>query len=183
MTSRCEPLAGSYPANHLRDILDYDPDTGAMTWKPRNDAKTNWNDRFAGKPAFACDNGRGYLTGSIFNVPHLGHRVVWAWMTGEWPSGQIDHINGVKSDNRWCNLRDVSEAENKLNQRKPRSNTTGHMGVFLHRPSGRWRACIGFQRKTVHLGYFDEFDDAVRARKAAEVRLGFHKNHGVSDAV
>lgn len=166
-------------ATALFKFLRYDEQTGKLYWLDRHPAPTNWNERFAGREALATDNGRGYLTGSILGRQYLTHRVVWAMTTGAWPVGQIDHINGIKSDNRRSNLRDVSEAENKLNQRPPISNTSGRIGVCQHKPSGRWRATITKDRKNIQIGYFDRFEDACVARAKKEAALGFHSNHGV----
>ena len=166
-------------ASDLHKLLRYDEETGKLYWLERHPAPTNWNERFANKEALATNNGRGYLTGSILDCQFLTHRVVWAMATGAWPVGQVDHINGIKTDNRRVNLRDVSEVENKLNQRPPKCNTSGRIGVCKHKPSGRWRATIKKNYKTIHIGYFDQFEDAVVARAQKEAALGFHSNHGV----
>lgn len=174
----------SFSIQDLRDRLMYCPNSGVFTWRNREDASKSWNARFSGKEAFTYQNKRGYKTTNIrFEscgnpVPLLAHRVAWALIYNEWPSGQIDHINGDKADNRICNLRDVVNAENAKNMALKSSNKTGVSGVYLHKQTGKWCAQINAFGKTVGLGLFEKKGDAVIARKAAERVLGYHENHG-----
>ncbi|MBY5974183.1 HNH endonuclease [Ferrimonas balearica] len=85
----------------------------------------------------------------------------------------IDHINGDKSDNRWSNLRSVSQRQNNMNRPTFSNNTTGHRGV-TPMPYGQWKVQIGHS----YVGAFNSFDEAVSARTDAEARLGYHENHG-----
>lgn len=158
----------------LKERVDYNANTGALTW-----ASTH---RRAGKPAFNYTSKRGYLVG---NIRHLGkarllpaHRVAWVLHYGNWPSGQIDHINGMRTDNRIENLRDVTNAENAKNMAMKSLNTSGVTGVYLHKQTGKWCAQINAFGKTVGLGLFSERSEAIIARKAAERVLGYHPNHG-----
>ena len=174
----------------LRKLLSYDPDTGLMTWKRRSPEMftggkqsadqncTRWNARFAGEPAFETVTSLGYFGGRVFGRIYFAHRVAHAIHHGAWPHGQIDHISGVKTDNRIANLRDVSHAENLRNAAMPSTNTSGVCGVSRRKSSGKWTAQIRRNRKQKHLGTFESFDDAVAARKAAEVKYGYHPNHG-----
>lgn len=85
---------------------------------------------------------------------HGAHRLAFLLMTGAMPAGDVDHINGNRADNRWCNLRDVSRAVNMQNLRKPRAdNTTGFLGVSLSK--GRYQAQIAANGKTHYLGLYD----------------------------
>jgi hypothetical protein len=168
----------------LRKLIDYDPDTGALTWKRRT-AETNpddkgrvrFNTRFAGKPALTTDSGRGYRYGRVFWVTYYSHRVAWAMHYGEWPQ-VIDHENGVRDDNRISNLRSGTYSDNARNAAMPNTNTSGHVGVYWHKQRSKWNARIKMDKKCLHLGLFTDKDDAIRARKAAEVKYGFHENHG-----
>ena len=167
----------------LRKLIDYDPDTGTLTWKRRT-AETNPNDqgrrmfntRFSGRPALDA-NMNGYRRGRVFGIDYSAHRVAWAIHYGEWPN-VIDHINRVKSDNRILNLRSVTHSENLKNASMRKDNTSGHVGVYWREPGKNWLASIFDGSKVVHLGLFLKKDDAIRARKAAEVKYGFHENHG-----
>lgn len=166
----------------LRKLLDYDPDTGILTWRSRSldlckdqRAQRIWNTLFAGKQAF--DRRLfGYSVGTLCGKSHRGHRVAWAVHYGEWPEGEIDHINGIRDDNRIANLRLATRTQNSKNLKRPANNTSGAVGVGW---TGRkWRAHIKIGGVFHHLGHFDTKEGAVAARKAAEVKHGFHANHG-----
>jgi len=95
----------------------------------------------------------------------------------KWPE-QIDHINGVRSDNRMVNLRSVSRKENGRNQKKPVTNKSGMPGVRWGKVIGKWTSCIVVDRKIICLGSYRHFEDAAAAKKLAEKHYGFHENHG-----
>ena len=176
----------------LRKLLRYEPDTGKLYWLERSaeffeDGKRSaetacrcWNARHAGKEAFTADDGRGYRTGQIFNCLYLAHRVIWAMVHGAWPADQIDHINGVKDDNRLENLRSVTSGENSRNHPRRADNSSGVTGVTWRPNGSKWTAQISVNDRQVHLGVFIKKDDAVAARKAAEIKYGYHENHGRS---
>lgn len=169
----------------LRSLLRYDFETGRLVWlrRPRemfrSDAECKrWNSRYAETAAFASVNGKGYFAGQIARRTYKAHRVIWAIVTGAWPTGQIDHVNGCRTDNRISNLRVVSHRENLMNQCIPSNNTSGVMGVRQTRPGGKWEAYITSNRRKVFLGLFERMDDAIAARAVALERLGYHPNHG-----
>lgn len=169
----------------MKSLIEYSPETGRMTWRPRSRsmfgsgrACSTWNARFSGTDALHSGNGCGYRRGSVLGKLQCAHRVAWAILHGAWPDGQIDHINGDRADNRAVNLRCVSHADNGRNQKRASTNTSGATGVHWHKKLGKWQSHITIDRKTKFLGYFDNFDAAVAARKAAEVKHGFHANHG-----
>ncbi len=93
----------------------------------------------------------------------LAHRVAWLLMTGSDPVEEIDHINGVKTDNRWENLRPANRSQNAMNQRVRSSSKSGFKGVSWHSRVGKWRACIKAGGKHVHIGYFDNREEAAIA--------------------
>jgi hypothetical protein len=174
----------------LREILTYDPTTGMLHWRVRDpkffagkfrnaehDAAA-WNKKFALKEALTANKGNGYRVGSIFDTKVLAHRVAWAIYYGKWPDGHIDHANHRRDDNRIENLRDVSVQENCLNMTRCSDNTSGVVGVSRTTSGKPWSASIESGGMRKHLGTFDSFEDAAAARKAAESRMGFHKNHG-----
>lgn len=171
----------------IQELLDYNPETGKLFWKERDlkwfksDASCKrWHTRFAGKEAFTASLPRGNKMGSILNKPGIpAHRIIWLYVHGEWPEEDIDHINGDPSDNRIENLRTVSRAENLKNQKHCSNNKSGVMGVSWFKPAQKWVAKIGDSSKAENLlGYFNNFDDAVAARKQAEIDRGYHANHG-----
>ena len=168
----------------LRKLITYDPDTGKMTWLKRpvemfatERASKVWNKRFAGTPAFSVKKS-GYLEGKIFYRDYSAHRVAWAIQMGVWPADQIDHINGYKADNRISNLRVVTSLENLRNQKMAKNNRSGVMGIHWHKRKQKWQAGISVENKQIYLGSFDCLEEAKAARAAANVKYGFHKNHG-----
>jgi len=175
----------------LRLLLRFDAATGNLIWLPRSASQVRsgkqseadrWNGRYAGRMAFTAPTNSGYLSGAIHKKPLLAHVVAWALLSGRWPDGEIDHINGDRSDNRACNLREVSRIENQRNRCLPGNNTSGRIGVSYNKRDQRWTAHIGVDGKHVSLGYFPRKDDAITARAAAEARHNFHENHGRTGA-
>lgn len=170
----------------LLEVFKYDAETGSLTWRKRplshftSDGHfKRWNKRYAGTLAFLQVDKDGYLAGTVYGLRMMSHRVIWMLVFGEWPEN-IDHINGVRHDNRLKNLRNVSCSENSKNMRMPIKNKSGQSGVCWHKREQKWYSQIKFNKKMIHLGCFDDFNDAVIARKAAELKYGFHENHGRS---
>jgi hypothetical protein len=172
-------------AETLRQLLRYEPETGKLYWRERPEkmcetqrAALTWNARFANKEAFTTAHTDGYLSGCIFRRRYQAHRIIWALYFGEWPAGQIDHINGVRTDNRLANLRDVSQSDNQRNAARRRDNISGVTGVYWNKNERKWMAQINGDKRQIHLGYFTNIDDAVAARKAAERQHNYHPSHG-----
>jgi hypothetical protein len=174
------------PQAELRQLFDYDAKSGELRWKQRDvslfadkvqSAAHNaaiWNAKNAGRVACSM-TANGYLETTVFRRRLLAHRVIWKWVHGVDPD-DIDHINGDPADNRLENLRNVSHVTNGRNLSRRSNNTSGVTGVSRHKD--KWVARICPSRRTIYLGLYDSFDDAVAARRAAEVKLGFHPNHG-----
>ena len=169
----------------VSDLLAYDPTTGKLFWKPRPASSfpslrgaNAWNATYAGKEAFTAPHNQGYRTGTLMKQVYLAHRVIWALMTGEWPTDEIDHINHDRSDNRWENLRQVTRHVNKKNVSKQRNNTSGVPGVVWDKSEGKWQARIQENRVLHILGRYDSIEEAVKVRKQAERDRNFHINHG-----
>lgn len=169
----------------LRQLLDYNPETGELRWKERGPEwftgprapreMLRWNGRYAGKPALTQCDPAGYLVGVLRRERYMAHRVIWKLVTGQDPD-QVDHINGVKHDNRIENLRNADRVQNNRNAKQRRDNTSGVTGVHFHGASKKWCVKVGNTR----LGLFDNFADAVSARSAAIIGLGFSDRHGLT---
>lgn len=117
----------------------------------------------------------GYLRIRLKGKQYMAHRLAWLYSYGEWPK-YIDHINHDKTDNRIANLRSVSHTENMKNKPKYKNNKSGITGVYQMEKN--WRVLITSNKKRMHVGYYPSLFDAACARKSAENKLGFHKNHG-----
>ena len=172
-------------ADLARELLAYDPSTGALTWKPRKPAHfTNspdvtcarWNGRNAGKLVPSGTSSHGYTMLSVQGRMHYAHRVIWLLVTGRWPANEIDHINGDRADNRFENLREATPTEQRRNAHKRFDNTSGFTGVKLR--NGKYVAQIGLAGQVVHLGTFDCGYAALKARRAAEQVHGYSGRHG-----
>lgn len=168
----------------LTDLLDLDHHSGVLFWKNRpenwfasENAFLSWNSRYSGQAVGRINSG-GYRVFSLAHKLVKAHRFVFAIANGAWPEGHIDHVNGNPSDNRPQNLRDVSRQENQKNLRMPSHNTSGFVGVLWCRKSRKWRAQVFRDGRSQSLGFYAEKDDAVAARAAANLRMGFHPNHG-----
>lgn len=159
-------------AEELRELLDYDLDTGIFTRKARTSTRVNVGD-LAGHP-----DKDGYLRLSLNGKRYKSHRLAWLYVHGEWPEGEIDHINGIRTDNRASNLRVVSRSENMKNTALPVTNTSGFLGVTWLKDRKKWLAQIMVNGKCKNLGRFSDLNKAVIARKEAEIKYGFHENHG-----
>lgn len=158
----------------LWNLLDYDPDSGELTWKPRNEPA--WDARYAGKSAFTS-TAQGYKVGTIYGIHYAAHRVIWVMITGKEPVG-VDHEDHNRSNNKWKNLREVTPLINSQNQKTPKTNTSGYIGVSWSKKKQKWIATINHQQKQILLGAFDDIHEAVKARKTAEQFYGYHVNHG-----
>lgn len=136
-----------------------------------------WNSRWEGKLALETLS-HGYKHGGILGKMYLSHRVIWAMTYSTWPKDQIDHINGVKTDNRIINLRVVNNQDNQKNISIPITNSSGTVGVSFDRKSSKWSAYIQVDGRTRHLGHYADINDAIEARAIANNKYNFHKGHG-----
>lgn len=149
--------------SQLRSVIDYCPETGTFTWKVSRSRLAK-----AGMIAGRVTD-RGYRHIEIGGKPYAAHRLVFLFMEGSFPAGEVDHANRNKDDNRLCNLRKVTRLENMKNRGQYRNNTSGHVGVV--RRGNRWRAKITVGGKFVSLGMHDTFEDAVAAYREAKRTL------------
>lgn len=156
---------------HIRQQFTYDEATGEF--RHRHDKKAgpkHSNIRAVAGTIATSNAGKGYLKVVVFNRSFLAHRAAWAYVHGEWPEGQIDHINGVRHDNRLSNLRDVSQSENQHNQcvTKRRKADSPLAGAHFNKPWGKWQAMIGVNGKSHSLGGFATAEEAHAAYLAAK---------------
>jgi hypothetical protein len=157
----------------LKKLLHYDPDTGIFLW--RKPSKRIRDNLVAG-----TTHKTGYIEIRVKGKKYKAHRLAWLYTHGEWPKCNIDHINQNRSDNRIKNLREANHKENSKNAGMYKNNTSGVMGVRLTKGKikRKWRAVICVNRRSIHVGYFEDKFEAICARKSAENKYGFHVNHG-----
>lgn len=157
----------------LKSLLHYDPETGVFTWLVRASSSAK-----VGSVA-GCLETYGYVVIRIDRKNYKAHRLAWLYLHGNLPPKQLDHINRDRSDNRICNLRLATSAENNQNRSLSTKNTSGHIGVCWFKRTKKWKANIKLNNKEIHLGYFTDLSEAIEARKAAEVKFHtFQHNQG-----
>ena len=157
---------------YMMEHLHYDPETGIFT--RRKGIQSRAAGAIAGHP-----NQGGYLAIGLNYKTYRAHRLAWLYMTGKYPEQDIDHINGVKTDNRFCNLRDVSGTVNMQNIIKPRKNNKcGYRGVCFR--NGKYIATIRAGDKTFHIGKFESVEEAHEAyvREKIKRHPGFAQLNG-----
>lgn len=168
---------GMITQQKLKEHIHYCHESGAFTW-----IKSTSNRAPSGSSAGTIKadpaSRTEYLVIKLFGVFYRAHRLAWLYMYGEFPDGDIDHENGVGTDNRILNLRVVTHIVNHKNMPLRSDNNSGVVGVSFDKQRNKWSAEIRDNRKKVFLGRFEDFDAAVQARKAAEVKYGYHSNHG-----
>jgi excinuclease UvrABC ATPase subunit len=146
----------------LKQLATYEPETGLLICAVnRKGSKNKIGD------VLGSFNKSGYVEVQLDGRKYFVHRLAWLYMTGFMPEGVVDHINRDKKDNRWSNLRVVTQVENGHNQnRLAVRNSTGYVGV--HRWNGKYRAKIVVKQKQIHLGTFNDPVDAYAAYEAAK---------------
>ena len=168
--TRAKPIDEA-TAQSLRDNLRYEPDTGLFWWV------VGGFNRDLSKPAGTL-NDQGYLRVSFKGRTYRLHRLAYLLMGLPIPD-YVDHINGVKTENRWENLRPATDSQNKCNTSVSGRNTSGFKGVSWHKASGKYCPHIRFNGQRYHLGSFDCPEEAHEAyKKAADKYHGEFKNYG-----
>ena len=166
----------------LKRALQYNPLTGTFfrLERPKEDfaSEQSWKVHkycHSGKLT-GCLHRLGYITISIGANQYKAHRLAFLYMTGRHPKDGIDHINGVRDDNRWCNLREASQQDNCKNISVRKNSKSGVVGVT---PAGnKWTARIQTPKGCKNLGNYSTIEEAAQVRKEAEVLYGYHENHG-----
>ncbi len=150
-------------AQRLRELLHYDPETGVFTWLE------SLSFRAPVGTAAGTAQKIGYTIIGICGVRYYAHRLAWLYIHGRWPTNHIDHINGLKSDNRAVNLRDVSRSTNLQNLRRaPAQNKTGLIGATWDKSRSVWSAQIRVGGRNKSVGRFATAQEAHEAYIAAK---------------
>ena len=151
-------------------LLDYDPVTGIVTRKTKHP-------RFPAGSVVGSLRPDGYLMTCVGGKQQQLHRLIWLWMTGSFPDGAIDHLNGVRSDNRWHNLRSVSNSENQHNLGGAKSNnkSSGLLGVHYDKQLKKYRADIKVGGRMLFVGSHTDPNEAHKLYLAAKDKL--HPTH------
>jgi hypothetical protein len=157
-------------AETLRQLLDYNPETGNFHWKVVR-RSAHGATKIGGIAGHRMKI--GYITIGILGSMYTAHRLAFLWMNGEWPTHHVDHVNRDPACNAWANLREATHKQNHENRVARRDSTTGILGVYQRSP-GVWQAKIKHNRKSYHLGCFKSPEEAEAARKAAEASLFTH---------
>lgn len=143
----------------LKELLDYDPLTGIFKRK-----KSKFSN-LIGKPAGTL-NSIGYMVlvlGGRKGHSYLLHRLAWFYVTGEWPKNQIDHVNRIRSDNRFENLRECSGSENSWNKGAQSNSKTGVRGISWVKARKKWVVKLNKGREVVYVDFFEDFKQAKEA--------------------
>lgn len=151
-------------ADKFRELFRYDPETGSLA-------------RLARAGGRACQAGhagyvdpRGYPRVQINRRSHLVHRLAFLYMTGRWPDGDVDHIDGNTGNNKWSNLRIATKAQNLANAKRSKHNTSGFKGVYFRSDRQKWCAEIRTERRRIWLGVYETREEAVSVRKTATTK-------------
>lgn len=147
--------------DELKSLLSYDPDTGVIRWIAKGKGRIKKKE--AGTLLHS-----GYVGICVGTKRWQAHRIAWALYYGKWPKDQLDHVNGIRTDNRICNLRAATNAQNGKNLGLSKANKSGVKGVCFDKQTGKWRAIIKVNFKQLNLGRYADLQEAIAARKTAE---------------
>jgi hypothetical protein len=149
----------------LREALNYNPDTGIFTWKISKKGVIRKEN------AGCLDKQSNYLSITIDGLKNRCHRLAWLYIYSEFPVGMIDHIDRNRTNNRILNLRIVNFSKNSMNTSIRSDNTSGYRGVSWCNLTKKWAAYIWKDKKKIHIGLFDNIEDAAAAHKRASLEL------------
>ena len=151
--------------SELKECLYYDPITGIFIWRISNGRRA-----VAGSTAGTLDP-IGYIRITINKKRYQSHRLAYLYVTGSFPPNDIDHINNIRDDNRFANLREATRSQNMHNSKMQKNNTSGRKGVCWQKQCKKWRALITINNKKIHLGLFNDIDLAYTAYCNAATKL------------
>lgn len=144
--------------DYLKEYLNYDPETGIFKW-----IKVKFKSQINLGQVAGFITSQGYRIIRMKSRNYLAHRLAWLYMTGEWPENYIDHINHIKDDNRFINLRKATNQENQFNAKLSIKNKSGYKGVCFHKRHNVFIAQAAYNKKTHFLGYYNSADMAYQA--------------------
>lgn len=156
----------------VKELFHYDQIAGVVIRKQAKPPKGKIGDILK-----TTDKG-GYVVASVDNKPYKVHRIIWLWMTGEWPDGFIDHQDGNVANNAWENLRVTDHQGNLRNTRRQKRNKTGCSGVWYDQTRNNFQVYIRFDGKRKHYGRYDTIEEATEVWLRAREECGYHPNHG-----
>lgn len=160
----------------LKNMFNYDPDTGVLTRRRQANGPTH---TAAAGTVVGYPGAKGYLTARAAGQGHYYlHRIIWKWMTGRDPGDTIDHVNGVKTDNRWSNLREATPVQQAGNTRRRKKAASGYTGVYKL-PAGRRQWCAVLAGR--YIGVFSTPEEANAARQFAANQHYGREFHRASD--
>lgn len=154
--------------NDLKERLDYNPETGIFTWLHSDKVPKKYRGAIAGRQ----ERKGKYISIGIDYKDYQAHRLAWLYMTGEWPTKDVDHKNRIKHDNRWENLRLATDLENGANRSVSKTKVSSiYKGVFYVKSRRRWMASIQYDGVKKNLGYYFTENEAAEVynNKAKEL--------------
>ena len=151
----------------LKELLDYNPETGIFTWKVSSAKNVKVGDEAGYKRP------NGYICISIDGKQYFANRLVWLFVHGCFPKGNLYYIDQIRDNNRIKNLREATQSQNMINSKTQSNNTSGIRGVYYYKPTQKWYASIGVLGKRLSLGYYENKFDAAKDRFKAEIKYGY----------
>lgn len=158
-------MANEIDATRLRQLVHYNPESGLFTWIAYS------------RPGVRVGDNCGRISRQGYHEIRLDYRLyranrlAWLYMSGEWPTSDVDHINRDKADNRWCNLRIATRSQNSANVAlSARRSTSGYLGVTFDKSREKWRAQIRLAGRKVNLGRYNDPVEAAKVYDAAAER-------------
>jgi hypothetical protein len=150
---------------YIKTLLEYSQETGEFTWKVRRGGNAN-----AGTVA-GTKHANGYIEIKIGDQSFRAHRLAFLYVNGDWPKDEVDHINHIRNDNRWINLRQATTSENRSNVPIRKDNKSGYKGVHWHKGYMSWVASIRKNGKRHQIGRYKNIDDAAAAYMEASKNM------------
>lgn len=153
----------------LNKRFKYDKETGLIY------RKTTFKHRKKGD-VVGGKHSCGYMTTYIDGKVYFLHRIIWFMMTGQQSKGMvIDHINGIRDDNRFCNLQQITQSQNNLKAKIQKNNVSGHKGIHFNKNAKKWEVYSMLNYKRIYAGIYADLDDAIKAKEKlnSQTLVGF----------